>query len=207
MRAVDLTQTIHNGMPVYPGTVPPRLDSASSFERDGYRETALSLWSHVGTHMDAPAHLFADGTTLDRIPVSRFCGRAAMLDCRGVGQGGITADMLRTLPLDTLDFVILRTGWESRFYSPAYYDAFPTMTDTAARLLAASGLSGVGVDAISIDPVGGPLPNHRIVLGANMVIVENLRGLAECPDRFIFCAMPLLYENADGAPVRASAWT
>ncbi len=83
MRVYDLTHVIRPGMPVYPGTEPPTIEPASSFERDGYRESALKLWSHVGTHMDAPAHLFADGATLDRLPPDRFAGPAALLDCRG----------------------------------------------------------------------------------------------------------------------------
>ena len=204
MRAVDLTHVIREGMPVYPGTAPPTLTPASSLARDGYRETELSVWSHTGTHMDAPAHLLAEGAALDRIPLRRFAGPAALLDCRGAEH--ITAQRVRELPLGELEFVILRTGWEALFGKEAYYRDYPVLTHDAARLLADAGLSGVGVDAISLDPVDAPLENHRIVLGAGLVIVENLRNLDMLPERFLFTAMPLLYENADGAPVRAAAW-
>ena len=203
MRVYDLTHVIRPGMPVYPGTVPPTVEPASSFERDGYRETALSLWSHVGTHMDAPAHLFADGATLDSLPPERFAGPAALLDCRGVRT--VTAEMVSRLPLERVRFVILRTGWEDRFGDASYYEGFPTLTEDAARLLADAGLYGVGVDAISVDPVGVPLVIHRILLGAGMVNIENLRGLDALPPEFELLALPLCFENADGAPVRALA--
>lgn len=59
MRVYDLTHTISEDIPVWPGTEQPRLSEGSAFERDGFRETRLELFSHVGTHMDAPAHMLA----------------------------------------------------------------------------------------------------------------------------------------------------
>ena len=59
MRVYDLTHTISEDILVWPGTEQPRLSEGSTFERDGFRETRLELFSHVGTHMDAPAHMLA----------------------------------------------------------------------------------------------------------------------------------------------------
>lgn len=59
MRIFDLTHTISEQMPVYPGTEPPVLSPANSYERDGFKETRLCMFSHTGTHIDPPAHLFA----------------------------------------------------------------------------------------------------------------------------------------------------
>ena len=71
--------------------------------------------------------------------------------------------------------------------------------------LLASGKKGVGLDTVSVDPVGdGALPIHRRLLGGGQVIVENLTNLAAVGrELFTFCALPLHYEQADGAPVRA----
>ena len=66
---IDLTHTITPEMPVYPGTVPPVLESAGTLANRGWRETRLAISSHSGTHMDAPAHILADGSTL---PMSRL---------------------------------------------------------------------------------------------------------------------------------------
>ena len=84
MKVIDLTHTIKEGMPVFPGTEPPKLDPASTFEKDGFRETLLTMYSHTGTHMDAPAHIFQDGTTLDKIDVINFIGKAALIDCTSI---------------------------------------------------------------------------------------------------------------------------
>ena len=77
---IDLTHTIMPEMPMYPGSPAPALVPAAALDRDGYRETVLTLASHTGTHMDAPAHMLRDGASLESLPVSRFCGRAMVLD-------------------------------------------------------------------------------------------------------------------------------
>ena len=68
MKVIDLTHTIQEGMPVYPGTEPPVFEPANSYEIDGFRETRISMFTHTGTHIDPPAHLFAGRTTLDSFP-------------------------------------------------------------------------------------------------------------------------------------------
>ena len=57
MKVYDLTHTIQNDMPVYPGTEQPKLTTACTIQEVGYRETLLHMYSHTGTHMDAPAHM------------------------------------------------------------------------------------------------------------------------------------------------------
>ena len=93
MKMLDLTHCITPEMPVYPGTEPPRLTAACTMEKDGFRETLLEMYSHTGTHMDAPAHMLPNGRTLDDFPAETFAGRGFVLDCRGAAE--ITLPMLR----------------------------------------------------------------------------------------------------------------
>ena len=79
MKAIDLTHIITEDMPVYPGTEPPKLTPANSYERDGFKETLLSLYTHTGTHIDPPAHIFPDGRTLDEFPPEQFIGKALVI--------------------------------------------------------------------------------------------------------------------------------
>ena len=58
MKVIDLTHTIRENMPVYPGTEPPKLSPTSSYESDGFKETLMQMYTHTGTHMDPPAHIF-----------------------------------------------------------------------------------------------------------------------------------------------------
>lgn len=82
MKVYDLTHTIQNDMPVYPGTEQPKLTTACTIEAVGYRETLLHMFSHTGTHMDAPAHMLLDGAALDSYPGEKFAGTAVVVDCR-----------------------------------------------------------------------------------------------------------------------------
>lgn len=206
---IDMTHTLSPKMPVYPGTLAPVFSSASTITRDGFRETKLELGSHTGTHMDAPSHLLRNGSSLDQLPVSQFYGRATVLD---VSQAGpvITVEFLQAhhSALYCADFVLFYTGWETRWGTDAYLeDAFPVPDEAAARYLVSCGLKGVGTDAISIDRISdGALPIHTILLKSGAVILENLclRKVRQRQD-FLFIALPLKYENADGAPVRAIA--
>ena len=207
---LDLTHTIRAEMPLYPGTPAPSFTPCSTLIRDGFRETLVQFASHTGTHMDAPAHLLRDGTTLDVLPVSQFCGRAAVVDVSGLPEGGvITAEFLRARNGEVLsaDFVLFYTGWEKKWGCPEYLRGFPVPDEDAARYLVSCGLKGVGTDALSVDPVEDKTARaHRILLGGGLVVLENLclRRLAGRSDVMLF-ALPLKLEKADGAPVRAVA--
>jgi kynurenine formamidase len=216
-------------MPVYPGTEPPVLAEANTISRDGFREKKITLYSHTGTHMDAPAHILPGAPTLDGLPPDRFIGTARQADIRGDRKSRLVGleELRAAAGLESggrdfagrnggsgnaavpFEFLILRTGWEKIWGAAEYFENFPVLDEKAARWLAGIGLKGVGLDAISVDPVEShDLPVHRILLGSGMVIVENLANLDSLPDGHeqfrIFCA-PLRIRDADGSPVRALA--
>ena len=84
MKILDLTHTITNNMTVFPGGLQPDNKVISTVDKDGWMETRLHMDSHNGTHMDSPAHIFQDGTTLDKIDVINFIGKAALIDCTSI---------------------------------------------------------------------------------------------------------------------------
>ena len=205
MKIYDLTHTIRNDMPVYPGTEQPRLTTACTIEEVGYRETLLHMYSHTGTHMDAPAHMLPDGATLDSYAPEKLAGAAVVVDCRG--QKDITLPLLQRYDLSGVDFVLFCTGWDKKWGTPAYYENFPCLTAEAAAYLAALPLKGVGEDSISLDPCDSTdFPNHITLMKADFINTENLTGLdALLGRRFTFVTLPLKFENADGCSCRAIA--
>lgn len=205
MRVYELTHTIRNDMPVYPGTEQPRLTTACTIEQCGYRETLLHMYSHTGTHMDAPAHMLLHGATLDGYSPEKFTGTAVVVDCRG--QQDITLPLLRQYDLTGVDFVLFCTGWDKKWGTEDYFRGFPCLTAEAAAWLAAQPLKGVGEDTISLDPCdSADFPNHMALLGADFVNTENLTGLEPLLGRrFTFVTLPLKFENADGCSCRAIA--
>ncbi len=209
MRIIDLTHTIHPGMPVYPGTEPPVFACGTSLERDGFIEKRITLFSHTGTHIDAPAHILKDGPTLDRIDAARFIGSAAIVPAEAGEGGTITKTSLAPFEsrLRKARFVILKTGWAARWGSPSYFGRYPTLDAEAARWLAGFDPWAVCVDAISVDTVDSfELPIHRIFMSHGCCIVENLANLdAVDAQEFTLSCLPLKLVDADGSPVRAVA--
>lgn len=201
----ELTHTIRNDMPVYPGTEQPRLTTACTIEQCGYRETLLHMYSHTGTHMDAPAHMLPTGAALDSYDPEKFAGTAVVIDCRG--QSEITLPLLRQYDLAGVDFVLFCTGWDKKWGTEDYFRGFPCLTAEAADWLAAQPLKGVGEDTISLDPCdSADFPNHMALLGADFVNTENLTGLEPLLGRrFTFVTLPLKFEHADGCSCRAIA--
>ena len=130
MTVIDLTHTIREDMPVYPGTEQPRLTTACTVSQCGYRETLLHMFSHTGTHMDAPAHMLLDGAALDSYGADKFAGTAVVVDCRG--QERISLPLLQSYDLSGVDFVLFCTGWDKKWGTPGYYEGFPCLTAEAA---------------------------------------------------------------------------
>ena len=209
MKIIDLTQTISETMPVYPGTEPPKLTVANTIEKDGFRETLISFYSHTGTHMDAPFHIYADRTSLDALPAEQFVGKALVIDCSDVGEGGeIGMEYIDKALADEAEFLIFRTGWDVHWGTEKYFGAYPVVSMEVCQYLLDSQKKGVGFDVIGIDPVSdGNLTRHKMLLSQrDIVIIENLTNLNKIGGGlFTFAALPLKYKDADGAPIRAVA--
>ena len=212
MRVIDLTHTIQADMPVYPGTEPPRFEPANSYERDGFKETKLTMFTHTGTHMDPPAHLFAGRTTLDRFPPEQFIGRALVIDCRDLAEGeAITMDHIRRYgdQADRADFLLFYLGWDEKWGSDAYFGDYPCVDMEVLAYIKAGRYKGIGFDVIVLDPIAEVnLTRHReLFRDTDIVNIENLKNLGQCGDGlFWFSCFPLKLEDCDGSPIRAVAW-
>jgi len=196
-------------MPVYPGTEPPTFFRACTLKKNGFRETKISLYSHIGTHVDAPAHILPGANTLDQLEVDRYLGGGCRLDLTSATRGTIGVDEIK--PYEKLiraaDFVLLHTGWSALWHKDGYFEGYPVLSREAARWISRFRLKGVGVDMISVDRKGSTdFPVHRIFLAQSILIIENLTSLQALPDTgFYFSCLPLKFENSDGSPVRAVA--
>jgi len=211
MKIIDLTHTISESMPVYPGTEGPKLEISNTYEEHGFRETLLTMYSHTGTHMDPPVHLFAHRTTLDSFPAEQFAGKGLVIDCSDLQDGQrITMKYIESVKekADQAQFILFRTGWDKYWGTSSYFGDYPYITEEVAEYLILSKKKGVGLDVIGLDPIADEnLTIHRKLFAeADIVVIENLTRLEEVGNElFLFCALPLKYENSDGAPIRAIA--
>ena len=211
MRVIDLTHFIAEDMPVYPGTEGPKLQPANTYEKDGFKETLMTMYTHTGTHMDPPAHLYAGRTTLDKFPITQFVGKAFVVKCSDLKEGQkISMDYINKdrEKADAADFLLFNLGWDKRWGTEAYFGDYPYIDDEVVDYIIGRKKRGVGLDVIGIDPISDEnLTIHKKLFEKNeIVVIENLMDLDKCgDDLFTFCALPLKHVDADGSPIRAIA--
>jgi len=208
MKILDLTHNLETGMPVYPGTESPTIDVVTTIEKEGFEERLLTMFSHTGTHMDAPCHIVSGKKNLSDFDISDFSGKAVLVDVRDCGREiGVEFISQYADALKKADFAILFSGWDRYWGEEAYFENYPVLSASATKFLVECGLKGIGMDMISIDPADTEtFDNHKIVFNENLLVVENLAGLENIDDReFEFFTIPLKIKSGDGSPVRAFA--
>jgi len=209
---VDLSHPLADGQLSYPSDPPLRITPHRTMQEHGVNISNIALGSHQGTHLDAPFHFFADGATLDRIPLERFFGPARLVDFAPGGvlepRTPITVEMFQqhAEAFEPGGKVIYRTGWDRRFGRPDFFTDLPSLTLEAAQWIAGQGIGLLGMDTPTPSKIAGR-PCHYALLekGVEIVIVEGLANLDRLPERFTFIAFPLNLQGGDGAPVRAVA--
>ena len=208
MHILDLTHPLAPDMPVFPGTDPPEFETGCTLAEHGFLERRITMFSHIGTHIDAPAHMVEGGWTLDMFPVDQFFGRGCLYRHESP-ESGISVDHLRSLvdALQDADYLLIATGWDRYWGRPEYFASFPVLEPATAQWLMQFQLKGVGLDVISADAIdSSSYAVHHILFAHNCLIVENLKGLSALPaDSCHFQCLPLALPAADGSPVRAVA--
>jgi kynurenine formamidase len=209
VRAVDLTHAFDNGMPVFPGLPDPSFEHIAQVEQDGYAMTRYSMLNHIGTHVDAPAHQIAGGDTLDEIGLERLVTDAVRIDVsQRDPHGAIPLEELRG-ELDRVrrgDIVLFYSNNARNYGTDAYWTGWSYPDPDASRALIERGVSAVGFDGPSADPVDSTTMDlHRIWLSAGRMILENVNNLDLLPDRAQIVVAPMKVARANGAPTRIFA--
>jgi arylformamidase len=211
-KAVDLTQELANGMPVYPGDPLPSFKRSATIEKNGVNLTKLSLGSHTGTHTDAPIHFIQGGEPIDKIPVKSFIGQALVIDLsktKPIGSG-IGASDLQALDSQIRkdDIVLLYTGCSDRWGDPEINTNYTYCTKEAADYFVSKEVRAVGIDFLSIEKFKAPEPIvHKTLLKNGIYIIESLSSALKqfSEQRILLISLPIKLENGDGAPSRSIA--
>lgn len=200
---VDLSLELREGMPVYPGDPKLEIKTAATLEDEGYLGHNVSIGTHTGTHIDSPAHMLRDGKTLDQFPADTFVGKCRYVP---VKDGVFSLEKVQKAGIQPGDIVVFNTGMSKHYNEPDYFKNYPAMNEEIARYLVESKVKMVGVDTCSIDNETD-FPVHKILLGNDILIIENLTNLEQLQEReAIIYALPIRL-NLDGGPARVIAET
>lgn len=212
-RTIDLTQILNESISVYPGTVAPIFENLNTVEEHGFAELKMTSVLHAGTHIDAPCHILKNSKSLDQYPIDKFIGNAIVINCLGRTEIDLAFLKNHDEKIRKINFILFYTGWQHKWKTKAYNEDCPTLTHDAAIYLTKFSLNGIGFDSFSVDKIisadivtEATMPNHYILLGHDILLIENLTNLDQLPeDVFLFQCLPINIEKADGSPVRAIA--
>jgi arylformamidase len=203
-RIVDLTHTLIPGKELY------MLDVSRRNERSGEEGDIMScvyLWSHVGTHVEAPLHFLASGSDTSGLAIEKLFGPAIVLDFRRkeVNEPISLAEIKAAGDINVGDRVMIMTGRHTQYRTTQSHDR-PYVTEEAVRWLVEDRkINCLGTDSSGYEVRGVThYPDHRLVTRAGIPVLECLTNLVELRgNRFFLIALPIPVKGLDAFPVRA----
>lgn len=203
----DLTQT-------YDALVSGYSESpAKILEQDGWNAKWLRIYSHAGTHMDAPYHFGVNNQTIENFPLNVLMGEAHIcrIEINDRQQLIHLADLGHLeMRIRSGDSLLIQTGWNQKIGQPSFRDDLPRISEELAKWCVSRKIKILGVEAPSVADVNNldeVTRIHRILLGGGVVIVEGLKNLKLIKnDRVFLMALPLKIAQGDGAPARVIAF-
>jgi kynurenine formamidase len=209
---IDLSHTVEHGMITYKGLPAPIVCDYLSREASRklyapgteFHIGKIEMVANTGTYLDSPFHRYADGKDLSELPLERLAGLEAVVvrwDRRGraVGPSAFEGRPVRGKA------VLIHTGWSAHWRTDRYFEGHPYLTRDAAESLKEAGAILVGIDSYNIDDTDDMArPVHSTLLGAEIPIVEHMRGLERMPEEGgRFFAVPVKVKGMGTFPVRA----
>lgn len=202
---VDLSHVL------YPGEEQYQLEIAPQKERSGPESIfyEVSLWSHVGTHVEYALHFLPEGRELSTLPLRRMVGQAVRVDLRDkqTNEPIDIEDFQERADIQEGDIVLTWTGRDVLYRTPKSHDR-PYVTNRAAKWLANDlKISALGTDSSGFEVRGSDEldPNHFVFLDREdpIPIIECMANLGELiHPRFFMLALPLRIVGLDAWPIR-----
>lgn len=207
---IDLSYPLGERTPIYPSSIGFSISDRSNIERDGKKTSKIILNTHIGTHIDAPAHVLLNAQTIDKIPLKKMMGKALILKLK---KEGFQKDVYGLKDLDEeteyinqVDILIIKVGNSKTAMSrERLFSKYPVPDSSVLKWIINHKIKCLGTDAISIDKTNSKtMENHKTLLRRKILLVEGLFNLEKIDcDIFYFMAIPINIKNGDGAPCRA----
>lgn len=197
----DVTVPLVPGLPVYPGDPPFEIEPVQRLGSGPFSLSRMSLATHTGTHVDAPAHFVPGGATIDLLPLEILLGKARVVEVPARER----IDRADLEPQDLRDDlrILLKTRMSGQMLKPGFQEDHLYLSGDAAAYLAQVGLKLVGFDYLSVDRYGAQdYPAHHALLEAGVIIVEGLDLSEVEPGEYDMACLPLRVADGDGAPAR-----
>ncbi|MBP6880835.1 cyclase family protein [Candidatus Saccharibacteria bacterium] len=196
---IDLSVSLNEKTPTYPGDPPFLANQTGNQDSTGCVDHEFRMGNHLGTHIDAPAHVITGGAGIDDFGIEKFAGRGRIID---VSDNNFSQENFAEVSAG--EIIILHTGMSAKVDQELYFHEYPVMPSNITKLLVDKKIAMVAVDACSVDPYGTFI-NHETLLSGNVLIAENLCNTEKLLGKnFKVYALPLKL-RLDGSPARIVA--
>jgi hypothetical protein len=201
MKIHDVTRLISEDMTVYKDRESKKIKRTvvADYEKADYYESRMDMDMHCGTHIDAPLHMLKGGDTIEKYDLSKFIGDCKVFDLTDVDEA-IRKKDIENLDIQKDDIVIFKTKNSS---DQGYNPKFVYIEEDAALYLSEKGIKTVGIDAMSIERDKKEHPSHKIILGANIGVIEDLYLKNVGQGQYFLSALPLNIRGSEASPIRA----
>ena len=210
MKVIDLTLTVSEKIPTFPGSPKPHFIEWETIPKDGYNLELLFLSTHTGTHIDAPFHFVKNGKKIHEIAPERLVNEAVLIRIgknsnRSISKTDIQNFEQKNGKIENGSTVIFYTGWQKNLNKEFYFTENPGLSVSAAKYLVSKKINMVGIDSPSIDlGTDSKFSVHHVLAKNYILIVENLANLGKIKsNNFHLITSPLKLKNATGSPIRA----
>ncbi len=205
-KVVDLTMTYHNEMAGFYS------EPTKTIDKEGWNASTLTIYSHAGTHMDAPLHFGVSNQTIDQLDVQKCIGKAWVVRLKHIADKHLIEmeDLGEIIhKINENDSLLFHTDWSLKIGTPAYRNDLPRISENLAKWLVSKKINMLGVEPPSVADVNNIAEVtliHQILLSGNITIIEGLCNLDKIEgDSCTLIALPIKYKNGDGAPARVIA--
>ena len=206
LNIIDITLPISPALPVWEGDPPIMLERVADMNAGApCNISRLDCGVHTGTHIDAPLHFVANGTSVEQLDLDRFVGKCHVIEL--TGDGRITASELESamIPADCHRLLLKTTNSALWLKRPLTFEhEFRALDHTAAQWCVDRGVKLIGVDYLSVESYHADVgnPTHKILLQAEIGIIEGLNLNDVVSGEYRLVCLPLKLVGSDGAPAR-----
>jgi arylformamidase len=206
MKYIDLTLAYDESVAGFTKSITRKISD------DGWNASNLSIYSHSGTHMDAPIHFGVSNETIDKISLENFFSERAWIVNVFIESNSylITKkDISLAVPdFQKGDSLLIRTDWSLKINTESYRNHLPRISEDLAIWCIENRVKILGVEPISVADVNNldeVTKIHKILLG-DVIVIEGLCNLGEIKSEYVsLVALPLKIKNGDGSPCRVIA--
>lgn len=201
---IDISVPLHDAMVHWPGDPPVKIKRIRDLDLgDGNTISKISISSHTGTHMDAPAHFIREGIGIDKMPLDATIGRARVIEIHDAES--IKPAELAGYGIRRGERILFKTRNSARAWKDKrFVKDFIFISREAADFLVERGVRTIGVDYLS---VGGFRRDgsyvHKKLLQGGVWLIEGLDLSRAKAGRYYLICLPLKIDRGDGAPARA----